>query len=166
MVKQDYKRIMVAVDGSKEAESAFRRGVRAALTNDSKLFIAHVIDTRSLQIFPDFDYPMTNQQMMDQTLLLAKESLNTYEDWAKKQEVKKVEKVLKYGSPKVEIATTIPEENKIDLLLVGATGLNAVERIFIGSVSENVVRNAPCDVLVVRSDDTDDQEEMIDSGLK
>jgi len=35
--------------------------------------------------------------------------------------------------------------------MIGATGLNAVERLFIGSVSEYVIRNAPCDVLVVRT---------------
>ena len=36
--------------------------------------------------------------------------------------------------------------------MMGATGLNAVERLFIGSVSEYVIRNASCDVLVVRTD--------------
>ena len=36
--------------------------------------------------------------------------------------------------------------------MLGATGLNAVERLFIGSVSESVIRNASCDVLVVRTD--------------
>ena len=36
--------------------------------------------------------------------------------------------------------------------MLGATGLNAVERLFIGSVSEYVIRNATCDVLVVRTD--------------
>jgi nucleotide-binding universal stress UspA family protein len=35
--------------------------------------------------------------------------------------------------------------------MLGATGLNAVERLFIGSVSESVIRNATCDVLVVRT---------------
>ena len=36
--------------------------------------------------------------------------------------------------------------------MLGATGLNAVERLFIGSVSEYVIRHAPCDVLIVRTD--------------
>ena len=36
--------------------------------------------------------------------------------------------------------------------MLGATGLNAVERLFIGSVSEYVIRNADCDVLIVRTD--------------
>ncbi|MEL5941041.1 universal stress protein, partial [Tetragenococcus halophilus] len=40
----------------------------------------------------------------------------------------------------------------VDLIILGATGLNAVERLFIGSVSEYVTRNASCDVLIVRTD--------------
>ncbi|MGO3608506.1 MAG: universal stress protein, partial [Enterococcus sp.] len=50
------------------------------------------------------------------------------------------------------IANQIPENNDIDLIMLGATGLNAVERLFIGSVSEYVIRNAACDVLIVRTD--------------
>ncbi len=36
--------------------------------------------------------------------------------------------------------------------MIGATGLNAVERLLIGSVTEYVTRTADCDVLVVRTD--------------
>lgn len=53
---------------------------------------------------------------------------------------------MEEGSPKV-ILTSLTES---DLIIVGATGLNRAERFLLGSVSENVVRNAKCDVLVVR----------------
>ena len=42
--------------------------------------------------------------------------------------------VLAYGSPKNIIAKELPKEYNIDLIMLGATGLNAVERLFIGSV--------------------------------
>ena len=35
----------------------------------------------------------------------------------------------------------------------GTSGLNAVERFIVGSVSESIVRHAPCDVLVVRTEE-------------
>ena len=57
-----------------------------------------------------------------------------------------------FGSPKVIVAKQIPESENIDLIMLGATGLNAVERIFVGSVSEYVIRHARCDVMVVRTD--------------
>ena len=43
-----------AIDGSKEADLAFVKGVHSALRNDAKLTIAHVIDTRALQSVSTF----------------------------------------------------------------------------------------------------------------
>jgi nucleotide-binding universal stress UspA family protein len=42
------------------------------------------------------------------------------------------------------------EEHQSDLIVVGARGIGAVERILLGSVSESVLRHAGCPVLVVR----------------
>ena len=83
---------------------------------------------------------------------MAKETLDTYQQQAVDMGQTKVSSVLAYGSPKNIIAKELPKEYNIDLIMLGATGLNAVERLFIGSVSESVIRNASCDVLVVRTD--------------
>lgn len=42
---QQYKKIMVAVDGSDEAELAFKKAVNVAIRNNGELLLAHVIDT-------------------------------------------------------------------------------------------------------------------------
>jgi len=42
------------------------------------------------------------------------------------------------------------EQWSADLLVVGAHGMSAVERFLMGSVSEQVLRDAPCSVLIVR----------------
>lgn len=44
----------------------------------------------------------------------------------------------------------IPDEQKVDLIMVGATGLNAFERLLVGSSSEYILRHAKVDLLVVR----------------
>ena len=54
-MSQKYENIMVAVDGSHEAELAFEKGVNVSLRNGSKLTIVHVIDTRALQSVSTFD---------------------------------------------------------------------------------------------------------------
>ena len=59
---------------------------------------------------------------------------------------------IEYGAPKSLIAREVPEKKNIDLIMIGATGLNAVERLLIGSVTEYVTRTAVCDVLVLRTD--------------
>lgn len=90
--------------------------------------------------------------MVEQVTETAKKTLSGYADEAKKAGVKNVDFSVEYGAPKVIIAKDIPDEKNIDLIMIGATGLNAVERILIGSVTEYVTRTAQCDVLVVRTD--------------
>jgi nucleotide-binding universal stress UspA family protein len=53
------------------------------------------------------------------------------------------------GNPAAEIITAA-EERDADLIVVGHRGRSAISRFIEGSVSDRVVRHAPCDVLVVR----------------
>jgi Universal stress protein family len=41
-------------------------------------------------------------------------------------------------------------DQRAELIVVGHTGSGYVTRALLGSTAENVVRHAPCDVLVVR----------------
>lgn len=144
---QEYKKILVAVDGSDEAELAFQKAVSVTKRNNGELLLAHVIDTRAFQTVTSFDGVLAHQATQ-----LAKQTLSDYQEFAKKNGVEKVSFVLEYGSPKVVLAKELPKSANVDLIMLGATGLNAVERLLVGSVSEYVIRNAPCDVLIVRTD--------------
>ena len=144
---QEYKKIMVAVDGSKEAELAFQKAVNVARGNNSELLLVHVIDTRAFQTISSLD-----GMMMEQASEIAKQTLADYQKAASEAGVNQVKTIIEYGSPKSVIAKELPESEKVDLIMLGATGLNAVERLFIGSVSEYVIRHAICDVLIVRTD--------------
>ncbi len=53
------------------------------------------------------------------------------------------------GYPADEINKIAKDEN-YDMIVVGNLGKTGIERMLMGSVSENVVRHAPCPVLVVR----------------
>jgi len=161
-MEKNYQNILVAIDGSIEAEQAFRKAVLFAKKNKSQLFIAHISDNRNLRIFPNIEHPDQDNDFINQAYNLAETTLDTYKKWAEKQGLTEVQTILRVGSPKVEIAKNLPNEFNIDLILLGATGLNAVERLLMGSVSEYVTRNAPCDVLIARSYDTDlDKEDRI-----
>ncbi|MBY7142797.1 universal stress protein [Virgibacillus sp. NKC19-3] len=41
-------------------------------------------------------------------------------------------------------------DNAIDLIIVGSRGISNVRKIFLGSVSNNIVQNANCRVLVIK----------------
>lgn len=104
------------------------------------------MDTRSIQTSTGYE-GILSDELVDQ----AKSLLADYKKYAEERGVKEVKTIIDYGSPKIQIAFKLSKENNIDLIMIGATGLNAVERLFIGSVSEYVIRNANCDVLVVRT---------------
>ena len=59
---------------------------------------------------------------------------------------------LEFGSPKAIIPKKLAHDVGADLIMSGTSGLNAVERFIVGSVSEAIVRHAP-DVLVVRTEE-------------
>ena len=141
---QRYQNIMVAVDGSHEAELAFEKGVNVALRNNSRLTIAHVIDTRALQSVSTFDAEVYEELQED-----AKKLMDQYAEKAKEAGVANVVTIVEMGNPKTLLATDIPEEQKVDLIMVGATGLNAFERLLVGSSSEYILRHAKVDLLIV-----------------
>ncbi|MGT2888128.1 universal stress protein [Streptococcus didelphis] len=142
---QKYEHILVAVDGSYESELAFNKGVNVALRNDAELILAHVVDTRALQSVATFD-----TYIYDKLEQEAKDVLAELEKQARDHGVTKVKQVIEFGNPKSLLAHDIPDQEKVDLIMVGATGLNTFERLLIGSSSEYIMRNAKVDLLVVR----------------
>ena len=143
----NYNKILVPMDGSKESEAALVRAIE--LANDAGesgvLSILNVIDTRAFQNVASFDDTMV-EAVSDET----RKSLEKYKQQALDAGVKNVDYLIEYGSPKTLIAKEVPNEVSADIIVIGATGLNAVERLVIGSVTEFVTRTAKVDVIVVR----------------
>lgn len=144
-MKFEYKNIIVAVDGSEASEKAFKKSVQIAIRNDSSLILTHVVDSRTFATAEAYDRTLAKRA--DE---YAKELLEIYTEKAQKAGVKDLKECIEYGSPKVKIAKDLAKEYEADLIICGATGMNAVERFLIGSVSESITRYAKCDVLVVR----------------
>lgn len=142
---QQYQHILVAVDGSREAELAFKKGVNVALRNQAQLLLVHIIDTRALQSVAAFDASVYERLEKEAQALL-----DDYCQEAKAAGVTEVKQLIEIGNPKTLLATDIPEREGADLIMLGATGLNAFERLLIGSSSEYIMRHAKVDLLIVR----------------
>lgn len=144
---QEYQRILVGVDGSEQARHAFDKALAVAKRNNAKVIVAHVIENR---LYGNLGYSLSAPELIQQETDRSKELLNDYATYAKQQGCDTVETVLAFGSAKVLMGSDLPNEHKIDLIMVGQSGLSAVEKFMIGSVSDYVIRHAPCDVLVIR----------------
>jgi nucleotide-binding universal stress UspA family protein len=135
-----YKSILVAVDGSEEAQYAFHKAIDIAKRNEgSKITIANVFNTSSYERTTD-----------DRAQKASEELVSGYKSEAEAAGIENVKSVIEYGSPKTLITREIATSVGADLILCGATGLNAVERFITGSVTGAIVRSAKCDVLVTR----------------
>ncbi|PLR83731.1 universal stress protein UspA [Bacillus canaveralius] len=146
-MKLAYKNILVAVDGSKEAEWAYKKAIEIAKRNNASLVLSHIIDTRTFATVEAYD-----RAIAERAQLFAEELLKNYQQRALDASITDVKYEIDYGSPKVKIPKDVAKKHQVDLIICGATGLNAVERFLIGSVSEHITRYAACDVLVVRTE--------------
>src|SRR5699024_7345240 len=135
----------IGVDGSKGAEQASNKSVCIAKGKNATFILSHIVDRHTFATAEAYDKSSSARARK-----YAEDLLNDSVKIAKEDGVENVELVIKYGCPKVAITKEIAPENDADLIIVGATGLNAVERFLIGSVSESVARYSKCDVLIIR----------------
>lgn len=141
----EYRNILVAVDGSPQAESALRKAVAIAVRNRARLVIAHILDQSLIH-----HATLLTQNLHDKLEEEAQKLLAGYADQATGSGVAEVGIVIETGNPKQLLSEDIPQRENINLIVMGATGLNAFERVLVGSACGYVVQNAKVDVLVVR----------------
>jgi nucleotide-binding universal stress UspA family protein len=53
------------------------------------------------------------------------------------------------GKPHVEIMRYVKEHN-VDLVVIASHGLSGLEHILFGSTAERIMRECPCNVLVIK----------------
>ncbi len=149
MMLQEYQNILVPVDGSTEAELALDKAVAVAQRNNAHLDLLNVLDTKQYSynyaglVDGDVIYRMSEDAQNYLKKLTDKISTDQHFD--------DIDIHVRFGNPKNVISKDFPEEHHNDLIMIGATGLNAVERMLVGSVTEYVNRNALTDVLVVKT---------------
>lgn len=137
----EYKKILVGLDGSVESTKAFDKAVALAKEQDSELVLASVIELRTYSAVGTY---LEDHQRGVELFL------KDFADEAKAAGLTNVKTIMEYGAPKVMLGVTIPKHEEVDLIVLGVTGLNLAERLFMGSVAKYVINNAPCDTLVVR----------------
>jgi nucleotide-binding universal stress UspA family protein len=143
-------RILLATDGSEQAELAASMAVDLADATHSELHVVHV------GVVPSFlkSYPGTlgyERRLYEQIEEESRELLRKL-SWRVKAAGGTVAGThLRMGQVALEIVA-LAEELQADLIVMGCRGLGGVRRALMGSVSDSVVRHAHCPVLVVRQE--------------
>ena len=75
--------------------------------------------------------------------------LEDYQSHAKDSGIKDVKTIRREGNAAAEILL-IADEEKVDNIVMGSTGLNTVKEFQLGGVSHKVIHHAKCSVILVR----------------
>ncbi|MFB9770411.1 universal stress protein [Lactiplantibacillus modestisalitolerans] len=146
---QEYTNILVPLDGSEQAEIALEKAVAVAKRNQAHVDMLSVIDPGQFgyNLAGLADGDITYQLVQDSEAYLQKEI-----DKIKAAGFTDISFHIRMGSPKPIISQDFVRDHHNDLIMMGATGLNAMERVLEGSVTTYVQRNALTDVIVVKTD--------------
>lgn len=147
-----YHNILVGIDGSEQSKMAFDKAAELAKQNQAKL---HLISVVNGERYPNTDkagYGFVDQSIYEAATKRMQETLDRFKQTAEDDGIKEVTATVKIGNAKVELGEEFPKKNDIDLIVIGASGLNMVGRVIVGSTASYVVRVAPCDVIVVKTD--------------
>ena len=135
-------KILLATDGSEDAQLAATTSVDLSKRLDSELHVAyvrHVLD-------PGFQSRRGDRAEVAATTKL-EEQLQKIQVKEASGEVTQAH--ARVGLPAAEILR-LAEELGVGLIVMGSRGLGGIRRALMGSVSDSVVRHAHCPVLVVR----------------
>jgi len=152
-------RIVMATDGSDEADMAVEVLNQFTFPPKSEIVLFHVIEPTDYTVVQD-DYTILGLGRSDlQELQERTKEIQRRREQAKTSLLQQAKKKINRRNVKVEkIAVGYAAEEIIkaayrfraDLIVMGSRGLTGVKRTLLGSVSSRVTRHAPCSVLVVR----------------
>ena len=138
-----YTTILVATDGSAMNRAALDEALRIGRACGSVVHAVYVADTSTLETGPA---DMMVGEAWDILPLEGERALARVREAAGDMHL---ETALLYGKPAEEIVR-FAREKGVDLIVIGTQGKQGIARLLLGSVAENVIRTAPCKVLVVR----------------
>ena len=136
------KKILVPVDGSESSERALEKAIELATGLKSKLTFLYVANVNQLAVNSCLSSELLEavSKAGDVVLTHAEEIV---------PEGVELERVMETGSP-APVIVDAAEDCGADLIVMGSRGLGLVKGVLLGSVSQYVVENAKCAVMVVK----------------
>jgi nucleotide-binding universal stress UspA family protein len=139
--KHVFETILVAYDGSPQAQRATELGFSLAEAMESKLLIFAVIRPPEPAARAELNAILDNAREHYQ------QSFAQLREEAKLRSVE-IETEIEIGHPAEHIVHRA-EQTHISLIIMGRRGVSSFQRWMLGSISERVLRYAHCPVMVV-----------------
>jgi nucleotide-binding universal stress UspA family protein len=141
------RQVLYATDFSAASRRALDTAMALAKSQNAKLTIVHVL--APIVLVPEqYLDAVTIDQLQKQARQWSTRQLAALATRAKKAGVK-ASVVLREGDAPDQIVRAC-RSTKSDLIVMGTHGRRGLQKFFLGSVAERVVRAAPCPVVTVR----------------
>lgn len=144
----DLHRILVPTDFSKHSQNALRYAAAFAEKFGGQMHLLHVVQDLAIFI-PDMVTvaPPIAPSLEQMTAAVR----SAFDRLVQENHIEKltVQREVRQGNPFYEIVRYAKEAN-VDLIVMGTHGHSGLAHMLLGSVTEKVVRKAPCPVLTVR----------------
>jgi nucleotide-binding universal stress UspA family protein len=133
--------IIVAVDGSVIGESALDEAITITKTCKCRLYVIHVVDIHT----EDLDFSTGLQEQLEKDGVKILEKANEKVSAAQLS----CETILKFDDQAYRPIVQEAQNRKATLIIVGSHGRGGLGNMLMGSVSQKIIGNSPCPVLVV-----------------
>lgn len=145
-----FESILVPTDGSDGAWAALHHATELAVAADASMHLVHSIDLGGVTGDPGSGY------FLDRLETVGEEMLEKAASHARQAGVSDVQTTLLRGSPH-RVIREYAADKGLDAIVMGTHGRTGVERWFLGSVTERVVRRSEVPVIAVSSRGTEDE---------
>ena len=136
-------RVLVGVDFSEASKIALKRATGWADRMEVPLVALHVMQPPA-PMLPEAQIALPDPAWLNSLEVHAREQLDVL-----LAGITGATGIVRWGSPAEEL---VREADPETLLVVAQVGHSTLERMLFGSTAARVVRHAPCDVLVVRTE--------------
>lgn len=149
------RKILVPTDFSEDSDLAFRMALSIAVKYQARIFLLHVISSTVQRSLADYSLDQSIvDRVLNESIVFSNEKLQEVIDKNQQSGNIKVIPDVRKGQPYEEILKEA-SERKIDLIVIASHGKTGLQKYFIGSVTERVMKEAKCPVLLIRSQEKD-----------
>lgn len=135
-------RLLVPTDGSDGANAAVDHAIDLAVAYDAALHVLHAVDMR----------PMARSEtptLYDSLHEIGEAAIEDVRNKAREAGVRSVEASIVSGRPDESIVEYVRQRD-IDAVVMGTHGRTGLRRLWLGSVTERVIRASPAPVVAVK----------------
>ena len=142
------KKILCPIDYSESSKRALTNAIKLARIFGAELHIINVLPPlqENFSIRLDVDYKAENKKLENENNRELEQFIKGFDFIDLEHKISALK-----GNPYKTIIKYVEDFN-IDLLFMGTTGKSYLQRVFIGSVTEMVIKHLPCSIVTAQSD--------------